>query len=139
MQPQEPHLALAEPLRLGSCGVAVRELRHRLNQLGFLPDGAADEFTLAQPGTNEASDLFDAVLDRAVRSFQQQRGLRIDGVVDHETYRALDEARWRLGDRILSYAVRHPYVGDDVAGLQQRLIEMGFDCGRSDGVFGPIN
>jgi len=137
MQPQEPHLALAEPLRLGSCGVAVRELRHRLNQLGFLPDGAADEFTLAQPGTNEASDLFDAVLDRAVRSFQQQRGLRIDGVVDHETYRALDEARWRLGDRILSYAVRHPYVGDDVAGLQQRLIEMGFDCGRSDGVFGP--
>jgi N-acetylmuramoyl-L-alanine amidase len=72
-----------------------------------------------------------------VRSFQQQRGLRIDGVVDRETHRALDEARWRLGDRILSYAVRHPYVGDDVAGLQHRLIEMGFDCGRADGVFGP--
>jgi N-acetylmuramoyl-L-alanine amidase len=38
---------------------------------------------------------------------------------------------------VLTYSVRHPYVGDDVAGLQQRLIEMGFDCGRADGVFGP--
>jgi N-acetylmuramoyl-L-alanine amidase len=124
---QEPHALVDQPLRLGLRSVAVPELRHRLVQLGFLAtDGAAPE-----------PELFDQALDRAVRSFQQQRGLRIDGVVDRETYRALDEARWRLGDRILSYAVRHPYVGDDVAGLQQRLIEMGFDCGRADGVFGP--
>jgi N-acetylmuramoyl-L-alanine amidase len=27
-------------------------------------------------------------------------------------------------------------VGDDVASLQHRLIDMGFDCGRADGVFG---
>jgi N-acetylmuramoyl-L-alanine amidase len=125
---QEPHAQVDRPLRLGLQSTAVLELRHRLVQLGFV-EPSADE-------TASASELFDDQLDRAVRSFQQQRGLRVDGVVDRETYRALDEARWRLGDRILSYAVRHPYVGDDVASLQHRLIDMGFDCGRADGVFG---
>ncbi|HTC69830.1 MAG TPA: N-acetylmuramoyl-L-alanine amidase, partial [Acidothermaceae bacterium] len=104
-------------------------LRHRLRQLGLL---LADEPASVPDG----ADLFDEACDQAVRSFQQQRGLRIDGVVDRETHRGLDEARWRLGDRPLSFAVRHPYVGDDVAALQHRLIDMGFDCGRADGVFG---
>ncbi len=129
---QEPHAHLAAraepPLRLGSRSAAVVELRHRLVQLGLL----------SASGRAEQADLqmFDEAVDRAVRSFQQQRGLRIDGVVDRETYRVLDEARWQLGDRVLSYAVRHPYVGDDVAALQHRLLDMGFDCGRADGVFG---
>jgi N-acetylmuramoyl-L-alanine amidase len=126
---QQQHERVDEPLRLGDRGLAVSELRHRLRQLGLL---LSDE-----PGTaSDGTDLFDDDCDQAVRSFQQQRGLRIDGVVDRETYRGLDEARWRLGDRPLSFAVRHPYVGDDVAGLQHRLIDMGFDCGRADGVFG---
>jgi N-acetylmuramoyl-L-alanine amidase len=138
---QEPHPSVIEPLRLGVRGVGVLELRHRLVQLGFLSVdldvvGVGDP-TACDDRDHAALDVFDIGVDRAVRSFQQQRGLRIDGVVDRETYRALDEARWRLGDRVLSHAVRHPYVGDDVAGLQQRLLEMGFDCGRSDGVFGP--
>jgi N-acetylmuramoyl-L-alanine amidase len=127
---QQQHERVDEPLRLGDRGLAVLELRHRLRQLGLLVN---DE---AAPGA-DSGDLFDEACDRAVRSFQQQRGLRIDGVVDRETYRGLDEARWRLGDRTLSFAVRHPYVGDDVAGLQHRLTDMGFDCGRADGVFGP--
>lgn len=128
---QEPREPVDEPLKLGVRSATVLELRHRLVQLGFL---SADPPAGDQAGP---TDLFDERIDHAIRSFQQQRGLRIDGVVDRETYQALDEARWRLGDRILSYAVRHPYVGDDVAALQQRLIEMGFDCGRADGVFGP--
>ena len=128
---QQQHERVDEPLRLGDRGLAVLELRHRLRQLGLL---ANDE---AQPRRARArSTSSTSACDQAVRSFQQQRGLRIDGVVDRETYRALDEARWRLGDRTLSFAVRHPYVGDDVAGLQHRLIDMGFDCGRADGVFG---
>ncbi len=134
---QEPHAQLAPraepPLRLGSRSAAVLELRHRLVQLAFLAAAPAAE--LGVDG-GVSLDVFDDTVDRAVRSFQQQRGLRVDGVVDRETYRALDEARWRLGDRVLSYAVRHPYVGDDVAALQHRLLDMGFDCGRADGVFG---
>ncbi|MGR7000238.1 peptidoglycan-binding domain-containing protein [Yinghuangia aomiensis] len=69
---------------------------------------------------------------------QQQRALTIDGIVGTETYRQLDEARWRLGDRVRArrYSVGHMLVGDDVATLQQRLLDMGFDCGRVDGILG---
>ena len=131
---QQQHERVDEPLRAGDRGLAVLELRHRLRQLGLLTTDEAAQSSAGQHG--DAGDVFDEACDHAVRSFQQQRGLRIDGVVDRETYRSLDEARWRLGDRTLSFAVRHPYVGDDVAGLQHRLTDMGFDCGRADGVFG---
>jgi N-acetylmuramoyl-L-alanine amidase len=109
--------------RRGDSGPAIAEIRDKLGRLQLLHE-------------ETGSDTFDDSVDRAVRSFQQQRGLRVDGVVGPETYRALDEARWRLGDRPLSHAVNHPYVGDDVAALQQRLLEMGFDPGRCDGRFG---
>src|SRR3954454_5358754 len=108
--------------RHGDDGAVVAEIRDKLARLGFLELSAAD--------------WFDDDVDRAVRTFQQRRGLRVDGVVGSETYRALDEARWRLGDRPLSHAVNHPYVGDDVMALQQRLLDLGFDPGRCDGIFG---
>src|SRR3954452_3702514 len=108
--------------RHGDEGAVVAEVRDKLARLGLLaPD---------------SSDRFDDEVDRAVRAFQQRRGLRVDGVVGVETYRALDEAHWRLGDRLLSFTAGHPYVGDDVALLQQRLLDMGFDPGRCDGIFG---
>jgi N-acetylmuramoyl-L-alanine amidase len=110
----------------GVRGPAVAEIRDKLAVIGLLstPTGPLDEAE------------FDEACDRAVRHFQQQRGITVDGVVGPQTYRLLDEARWRLGDRVLSYAVSHPIVGDDVASLQRRLAEMGFDCGRVDGIFG---
>src|SRR4051812_20827193 len=108
--------------RKGDRGPAVSEIRAKLGVLGLLP--ATD------------NDLFDAECDRAVRQFQQARGLTVDGIVGRETYVALDEARWRLGDRLLSYTVSHPFVGDDVVELQHQLLDMGFDCGRPDGIFG---
>jgi N-acetylmuramoyl-L-alanine amidase len=110
--------------RLGDWGPAVAEIRSKLAILGLLPPG------------QDPDDLFDAACDFAVRQFQQQRGLTVDGIVGAQTYRILDEARWRLGDRVLSYTVSHPLVGDDVAQLQRRMMEMGFDCGRVDGIFG---
>lgn len=120
--------------RRGDHGPAVAEIRDKLELLGWL-EPAADP--AGQPGQNgAASDVFDEVTDRAVRGFQQARGLRVDGVVGPQTYRALDEAHWRLGDRLLSYTVSRPFVGDDVAALQERLLEMGFDPGRCDGIFG---
>jgi len=72
-----------------------------------------------------------------IRSFQQARGLDVTGFVDAVTARALEEARWKLGDRSL-YLQNSPLMrGDDVAALQSRLTEMGFDCGRVDGIYGP--
>jgi len=83
-----------------------------------------------------AGELFDDDLDRAVRAFQQQRGLSVDGVVGVVTYRALEEARWRLGDRLLLFLPGNLLAGDDVLALQQRLLDLGFKVGKVDGRFG---
>jgi N-acetylmuramoyl-L-alanine amidase len=113
--------------RRGDSGPAVAEIRSKLTVLGLLADEQlAGSFTAA----------FDDPTDRAVRAFQQERGIRVDGIVGPTTYHALDEARWRLGDRILFYVPARLMAGDDVAALQQRLLDMGFDCGRVDGLFG---
>jgi N-acetylmuramoyl-L-alanine amidase len=73
-----------------------------------------------------------------IRSFQQERGLNVTGEINEMTLRALDEARWKLGDRSL-YLQNSPLLrGDDVASLQARLTEMGFNCGRVDGIFGEV-
>ncbi len=73
-----------------------------------------------------------------IRSFQQERGLHVTGELNDQTQRALEEARWKLGDRSL-YLQQSPFMrGDDVAALQARLTEMGFHCGRVDGIFGAM-
>jgi len=71
-----------------------------------------------------------------IRSFQQTRGLDVTGFVDDVTARALEEARWKLGDRSLYFQSASLMRGDDVAALQSRLTEMGFNCGRVDGIYG---
>ena len=72
----------------------------------------------------------------ALRQFQQVRGLHVTGSCDEHTWKALVEASWQLGDRML--VLTSPNMrGDDVADLQGRLGRLGFDCGRVDGIFGP--
>jgi N-acetylmuramoyl-L-alanine amidase len=121
--------ATSPSYRRGDHGPAVAEIRAKLAVLGLL-----EQPTDPLAGTETV--VFDDDTDRAVRTFQQQRGLTVDGIVGATTYHALDEARWRLGDRILNYVPARLMAGDDVATLQQRLLDMGFDCGRVDGLFG---
>ena len=99
-------------------------MHQRLSALGLAPlAGLGDSFTESTQASVEA--------------FQRSRGLAITGVVDDTTWHRLLEAGWRLGDRLL-YLVT-PYLrGDDVAELQVRLSQLGFDPGRVDGVFGPL-
>jgi N-acetylmuramoyl-L-alanine amidase len=111
---------------LGDAGPAVTEIRARLLRLGQLRRSAS-----AQP-----SDVFDVEVEQAVRTFQQRQGLVCDGIVGAQTWRRLEEARWNLGDRVLLHSVSHPLTGDDVAALQERLLELGFDPGQVDGIFG---
>jgi len=114
-------------VRLGDSGPAVAQITGLLGRIGLLED--------ALP-TPAGDSTYDEQVELAVRAFQQQRGLSVDGVVGPLTYRRLDEARWRLGDRILTHLPGNPLAGDDVYALQRRLLDLGFKVGRVDGYFG---
>lgn len=66
-------------LRRGDRGAAVATLRRRLIAEAFLPSGAA-------------GDTFDAALEAALKRFQADRGIAVDGQVGHDTYEALNLA-----------------------------------------------
>lgn len=105
----------------GASGDAATHVITILNRLGLL---------LGSPSSIDKTTVL------AIRAFQQSRGLTVTGVVNSATLNALEEARWKLGDRSLNLTSPPLMRGDDVAVLQTRLTEMGFDCGRVDGVFG---
>ena len=117
-------------LRRGDSGPAVVEIRSTLRRFGLLT-GTAE----GSDGDTFDDDEFDADVEQAVRAFQQQRDLITDGIVGPDTYRALREAGWTLGDRMLALLISSPMSGDDVITLQERLLELGFDPGRPGGVF----
>lgn len=81
--------------------------------------------------------VFGPTTLRAVRLFQRTRGLAADGLVGTETWRALTEAAFVLGDRLL-WQASTLLRGDDVRDLQNRLNRLGFDAGSEDGIFGPL-
>ncbi len=111
----------ASDLSLGDHGDVVAQITNTLTRIGFL---------------SSASHSFDAKVESAVKAFQQERGLTVTGVVSGSTLRALEDARWKLGDRVLSLQPQSPMRGDDVTALQNRLSQMGFDCGKIDGYYG---
>lgn len=90
---------------------------------------------LAPQDVNNPS-YFDDHVDAAVRAFQQERGLIVDGLVGPETDRCLNEAQYALGDRPLYADDGHPLRGDDVSMLQHNLSRLGFYYGHLNGVFG---
>jgi N-acetylmuramoyl-L-alanine amidase len=114
-------------LRRGDTGPAVAQLRAMLTSQGLLP---------LQSGSETSAEGFDLAVEHAVRAFQQRRGLITDGVVGRATYQALCDARLELGCRPLSYVLFRPMRGDDVGRLQERLLELGYDAYRADGIFG---
>lgn len=118
-----------EPIRVGDKSERVVALRRLLDRVA--PGTGAPPLDVTAP------EVFDEALEGAVRAFQQRRGLLADGVVGTQTLRALEGARWRLGDRVLLLAQGHRMRGDDVAALQERLVVLGLLAGPVDGVFGP--
>jgi N-acetylmuramoyl-L-alanine amidase len=112
----------ADILRRDCTGKAVRDLQQRLAAASFPPSG--DDPGAYGPGT-----------EVAVRAFQETRGIRVDGIVGPETWAALVESGFALGDRLL-YERSPNLRGDDVSELQRRLNALGFDAGREDGILG---
>lgn len=104
--------------RLGDRGLIVIEIQGLLAQAGFSP-GSID-------------GIFGSLTESAVRSFQSSEGLSVDGLVDEDTFDALDQstsptAIVRFGDR-----------GLVVIEVQSLLTDAGFSLGRVDGVFGSL-
>lgn len=118
-------------LRRGDTGQTVAQLRALLASQGLLP-------APSKSGVETVADLdiFDIAVEHAVRTFQQRRGLISDGIVGRATYQALCDARLGFGCRLLSYLTASPMRGDDVGTLQERLLELGYDADRADGIFG---
>lgn len=111
-------------IRRGDRGEAVRDMKTRLHALGY------------DPGTGEPLEEFGPGTEAAVRAFQSARALRVDGICGQQTWSALVESGYSLGDRLLCR--REPMLrGDDVAILQRALNALGFDAGKEDGIFGP--
>ncbi len=109
-------------LRRDSAGKAVRDLQQRLASAGYAP-------------VDDEAGGFGPATEAAVRSFQEARGIRVDGICGPETWAALVESGFALGDRLL-YERSPNLRGDDVAELQHRLNALGFDAGREDGILG---
>lgn len=116
---------MSTPIERGSRGPAVEDVQKRLLRLGY------------DLGSSGVDGVFlGATLD-AVRSFQHERLLAEDGVVGQETWSALVDATFMLGDRLLY--LRFPYLhGADVETLQGALNVLGFACSSPDGIFGAF-
>jgi peptidoglycan hydrolase-like protein with peptidoglycan-binding domain len=114
-------------LRSGSTGDQVRALQSFLETFEHRP--------------GQVDGVFGSKTERAVRSFQGERGLTIDGIVGSYTRGSMGVLR-NLSDmasvldpdgRILGNGAR----GGDVAELQGLLKVAGHDPGAADGYFGP--
>lgn len=106
----------------GDTGEPVQRLHEHLRDLGYSP--------LADPPT-----VYGDATAAVIEAFQRSRGLAITGEVDEVTWSRLIEAGWHFGQRLLYFAQPH-LRGDDVAELQVRLAQLGFNPGRIDGIFG---
>ena len=108
---------MAEPiLHKGSTDPAVRDLQEALKALGF------------DPGTIDG--VFGTATEVAVKAFQHQRGIAVDGVVGKVTWINIDEAD--QSEPVLDIGS----AGLPVRRAQKRMSLVGFDVGGVDGQYG---
>ena len=112
-----------KPILPGARGPAVEDIQKRLLML---------DYDLGRTGVD---GVFLGMTRDAVIAFQTQHGLSEDGVVGEETWSALVDETFMLGDRMLYLRLPH-FHGRDVRELQQALSTLGFSCNAVDGIFG---
>lgn len=107
-------------LRLNDRGDAVKKLQRALKDNGYLSDSV--------------DGVFGPNTEKAVRAFQKQQGIAVDGVAGSVTQGRL----YNLDNKTSSSSttLRHGSKGSDVKKLQQALKDLGFYKGSVDGVYG---
>ena len=106
----------------GDRGKEVSDVQMRLHALGYV---------LGREGVD---GFFGPRTQRALKTFQQARGLLADGILGPNTWRELVEAGYALGDRLV-YLRMPAFRGDDVLALQVKLNLLGFNAGPERGIF----
>lgn len=107
---------MAEPLlQKGSTGQAVRQLQQALKDLGYDPGRVDGQF-----GPKTA----------AVKVFQKDKDLTVDGMVGEITWLNIDEADTS------NPTIKRGSTGNPVRRAQKRLTLGGYDTGGVDGIFG---
>ena len=115
-----------KPILPGGRGPAVEDVQKRLMTLGY------------DLGSTGVDAVFLGKTREAVVAFQNARGLSEDGVVGDETWSALVDSTFTLGDRMLYLRQPH-FHGNDVRTLQGALNTLGFSCGEVDAIFGAYS
>lgn len=112
----------ASTLEYGDQGSDVKALQQRLNDLGYdcgTPDG-----------------IFGIGTEQAVRKYQRRNGFTVDGIAGPATLRALHGNGTGSVGFTLTRTLKKGSVGTDVKKVQQRLNDLGFNCGTPDGKYG---
>ena len=99
---------MSTELTRGDSGDSVLLISNTLQRIGLL---------------NSATNIFDEKVEEAIKAFQQRRGITATGVINAVTAKMLEEARWKLGDRVLSISTGPLMHGDDVTNLQSSGFE----------------
>jgi peptidoglycan hydrolase-like protein with peptidoglycan-binding domain len=108
---------MAEPLlKRGSTGEAVRQLQRALRDLGYDP--------------GDVDGHFGSETESAVKAFQRDRDLTVDGIVGEITWLNIDEADTS------NPTLKKGSTGNPVRRAQKRLMLAGYDTGGVDGIFG---
>lgn len=94
-------------IRNGIEAPVVAEIQARLMELDYMED-------------DEPTQYFGSITESAVRLFQRQHNLDVDGKVGMETYTLL------MSDEATKYTVTIGADGTDVEELQSRLRELGY-------------
>lgn len=115
-------------IKKGSKGNLVRIAQEKLMQKGYkLPKYGADGY-------------FGDETEQAVKQLQRDSGLSQDGIIGKNTWGVLnsDFHRPEISAIYPGYLIKKGQQSEDVRKVQQRLIDLGYSCGRygADSIFG---